>query len=198
VINNDVVLRAITDADLPFLQELISDPADEDSFMWQGFRDPHEWQKRWNAQGLIRDNSGVVLISSEDKPAGSIAWDQSHWFGLPCWTLGIQLARAARNRGIGTVAHTLLVEYLFATTLPNRIEAYTAVNNTAERRALEKAGFTIEGTLRSTCFRAGQWHDAVLYSVLRTEHQHKPDPGSPALADRALLELDHSTSAPVS
>jgi len=165
--------------------------------MWQGFRDPHEWQKRWNAGGLIRDNGGVVLISSEDKPAGSIGWDQSHWFGRPCWTVGIQLARAARNRGIGTVAHKLLVEYLFATTLPNRIEAYTEVANTAERRALEKAGFTIEGTLRSTCFRAGEWHDAVLYSVLHAEHQHNANDGSPALDGRAQLASDHSTSAPV-
>jgi len=196
VTNNDVVLRAITEEDLPFLQELISDPGDEGSFMWQGFRDPHEWHKRWNAQGLIRDNSGVVLVCSEDKPAGYIDWDHNHWFGRPCWTLGIQLARAARNRGIGTVAHKLLVEYLFATTLPNRIEAYTEVANTAERRALEKAGFTLEGTLRSTCFRAGEWHDGVLYSVLRAEHQPTPDDGSTVPHDRAQVASDHGNSAP--
>lgn len=179
MINNDVVLRAITEADLAFLQELISDPADEGSFMWQGFRDPNEWQKRWNAQGLIRNNGGVVLVSSGDKPAGFISWDENHWFGRPCWTLGVQLARAARNRGIGTDAHKLLVGYLFATTLPNRIEAYTEVANTAESRALDKAGFTIEGTLRSTCFRAGEWRDGALYSVLRGECQPQAD-GSPA------------------
>jgi RimJ/RimL family protein N-acetyltransferase len=167
--DDGVALRSIAEVDLAFLQELISDPADEGSFMWQGFRDPHEWKKRWNAQGLIGDSGGTVLITTEGKPAGCIGWDQGHWFGRPCWSLGIQVARSIRHQGIGTRAHQLLVDYLFATTLPNRIEAYTEVDNTAERRALEKTGFSLEGTLRSTSFRAGQWHDGVLYSVLRTD-----------------------------
>lgn len=196
MINNDIGLRAITEADLSFLQELISDPTDEGSFMWQGFRDPNEWQKRWNAHGLIRDDGGVVLIRSDDKPAGYISWDQNHWFGRPCWTLGIQLARAVRNRGIGTIAHKLLVEYLFATTLPDRIEAYTEAVNTAECRALEKAGFTLEGALRSAGFRAGERRDGVLYSVLRAEHHPRPDDKSRAEHDRAQVASDHGNSAP--
>jgi len=39
----------------------------------------------------------------------------------------------------------------------------------AEQRALEKAGFTREGILRGATYRAGQWHDQVIYSVLRNE-----------------------------
>jgi RimJ/RimL family protein N-acetyltransferase len=168
VTTDDVALRAIAESDLTFLQHLISDPADEGSFMWQGFRDPHEWQKRWNAQGLIRDNGGTVLVTTEGEAAGCISWSENHWFGRPCWSIGIQLARPVRRRGIGTRAHELLVDYLFATTLYNRIEAYTEADNTAERRTLEKTGFSLEGTLRSTSFRAGEWHDAVLYSTVRT------------------------------
>jgi hypothetical protein len=42
VTSDDIVLRAIGEADLSFLQNVISDPEDEGSFMWQGFRDPHE------------------------------------------------------------------------------------------------------------------------------------------------------------
>ncbi|MFE9450159.1 GNAT family N-acetyltransferase [Streptomyces sp. NPDC006739] len=41
--------------------------------------------------------------------------------------------------------------------------------NIAEQRALEWAGFTREGILRGACFRAGAWHDMVMYSVLRAE-----------------------------
>jgi RimJ/RimL family protein N-acetyltransferase len=166
---DDVALCSIDEADLPFLQGVISDPADEGSFTWQGFRDPHEWEKRWNAHGLIRDDGGVVLIRAADQRAGYISWDQTHWFGRPSWSIGIQVAHALRHEGIGTRAQQLMADYLFATTLPNRIEAYTEADNTAERRALEKAGFAHEGTLRSTCFRAGQWHDGVLYSRLRAE-----------------------------
>jgi RimJ/RimL family protein N-acetyltransferase len=72
-----------------------------------------------------------------------------------------------RGRGIGTEVHQQIVSYLFAQTVLDRIEAYTDADNVAERRALEKSGFELEGTLRRVSFRAGQWHDGVLYSVIR-------------------------------
>jgi RimJ/RimL family protein N-acetyltransferase len=48
-----------------------------------------------------------------------------------------------------------------------RLEASTDVGNLAEQRALERAGFTSEGTLRHAQFRDGEFHDMVLYSRLR-------------------------------
>ncbi len=41
--------------------------------------------------------------------------------------------------------------------------------NIAEQRALEKAGFRLEGVVRATEFRAGQWRDGHLYSRLRDD-----------------------------
>lgn len=165
---DDVSLRAVREDDLDFLQELISDPADAGSFMWQGFRDTREWRRRWEAtSSFVRDSGGDVMIVSGDRRSGILSWSQDQWFGRPCWSLGIQLARSIRNQGIGTRAHQLIVDYLFGQTLPDRIEAYTEVENTAERRALERSGFALEGTLRHVCFRDGLWHDGVLYSIIR-------------------------------
>ena len=59
--------------------------------------------------------------------------------------------------------------YLFDTTEVNRIEAQTDVDNVAEQRSLEKAGFVREGTIRGAQFRAGAYHDLVTYSILRDE-----------------------------
>ncbi|HEX3816361.1 MAG TPA: GNAT family protein [Mycobacteriales bacterium] len=161
------MLRPICEQDLPFLQALISDP-DDSAHMYQGFRDPREWRQRWEAsRSLVGDGGGAVLVVAGEEPAGVISWDQHQWFGRPCWSLGIELERAARGRGIGSRAHELMVSYLFAQTLPDRIEAYTEAGNFAERRALERSGFTLEGTLRRVCFRAGQWRDGVLYSIIR-------------------------------
>ncbi len=165
--DDDVMLRPIGETDLPFLQQLISDPADVGSFMWQGFREPREWRSRWQAGSLLGESGGVVLVVAGGEPAGFISWDQHQWFGRPCWSLGIQLARAVRGRGIGTHAHRLLVDYLFAQTLCHRIEAYTESDNVGERRALEKSGFSLEGTLRAVAFRDGRWHDGVLYARCR-------------------------------
>jgi RimJ/RimL family protein N-acetyltransferase len=51
----------------------------------------------------------------------------------------------------------------------NRIEAQTDVDNVAEQRALEKAGFHREGVARGAQFRAGAYHDLVTYSRLRND-----------------------------
>jgi [ribosomal protein S5]-alanine N-acetyltransferase len=50
-----------------------------------------------------------------------------------------------------------------------RLEAGTLADNIAEQRALEKAGFTREGTLRCVQFVNGDWRDVVIYSRLRTD-----------------------------
>ena len=63
----------------------------------------------------------------------------------------------------------MLARYLFDTYTVERVEASTDVENTGEQRALERAGFTREGILRHAQWRAGAWHDLVLYSKLRGE-----------------------------
>jgi RimJ/RimL family protein N-acetyltransferase len=78
----------------------------------------------------------------------------------------ITLLPEARGQGVGTEAQRQLVRYLFAHALVMRIEADTESGNIAEQRALEKAGFTREGILRSVAYRDGRWRDGVRYSVL--------------------------------
>jgi RimJ/RimL family protein N-acetyltransferase len=71
--------------------------------------------------------------------------------------------------GGGTAAQAALATYLFGTTLIERLEAGTDVENLGEQRALEKAGFHREGIARHAQFRDGAWHDLVLYSRLRDD-----------------------------
>jgi ribosomal-protein-alanine N-acetyltransferase len=73
------------------------------------------------------------------------------------------------GQGLGWRAQAMLCDYLFHHTPVQRIQAGTHLENTAEQRALEKAGFTLEGTVRACEFRAGQWRDGQLYSRLRTD-----------------------------
>lgn len=63
----------------------------------------------------------------------------------------------------------MLAEYLFSTTLAHRLEATTEIDNHAEQRALEKAGFVREGVLRGRGFVRGEWRDGVMYARLRDD-----------------------------
>jgi len=111
----------------------------------------------------------MVLVNEE--PLGFVSWFKvSH--GPPpsrCWNVGIGLLPDHRNRGIGTAAHCLLVDYLFSVSDAVRIEAGTLIDNLGEQRALEKAGFYREGILRSAQYLDGRWRDVVLFSRLRSD-----------------------------
>jgi RimJ/RimL family protein N-acetyltransferase len=74
-----------------------------------------------------------------------------------------------RGRGAGAASQRQLVDYLFSTTKAHRIWAGTEVENVAEQRALERCGFTQEGRLRGTHFRAGQWRDSFIYGIVRDD-----------------------------
>jgi RimJ/RimL family protein N-acetyltransferase len=114
----------------------------------------------------------AVALGEPTEPGeflGGVGWHRVT--GPPgfTWNIGIGLLASARGHGYGTRAQRLLAEYLFAHTQVNRIEAQTEVDNAAERRSLEKAGFTFEGVLRGACFRTGQWRDMASYSMVRAD-----------------------------
>jgi RimJ/RimL family protein N-acetyltransferase len=147
-----------------------SGPDAASTYGWFGWTDPAAMRRRWEEDGLFNADSGNLIVVSGPEAVGHVSWHRN-WQGSlnHSWNVGIGLLPEARGRGIGTQAQRLLVRYLFAHTMVNRIDANTDVTNTAEQRALEKAGFTREGVLRGAQFRDGGFHDMVLYSVLRHE-----------------------------
>jgi RimJ/RimL family protein N-acetyltransferase len=115
--------------------------------------------------------AGRMMIELED---GTLIGDLG-WFGVAygpnrrsvAWKIGCTMDMPHRGRGCGSRAQRLLAEHLFVTTPSNRVEADTDVENLAEQRALERAGFTRDGLVRGAQYRSGRWHDLVLYSLLR-------------------------------
>jgi RimJ/RimL family protein N-acetyltransferase len=64
-------------------------------------------------------------------------------------------------------------KYAFQELGLNRINAKILSINTASRRSGEKFGYTYEGTLRKAIFRNGEFHDVLLFSMLREEFVEK-------------------------
>lgn len=83
--------------------------------------------------------------------------------------LGFWLAEPFWNKGIMTEAVQRFTEYAFDKFPLNRIYAEPYVTNPASARVLEKAGYILEGTLRSNVYKDGKILDQLLYSKLPTE-----------------------------
>jgi RimJ/RimL family protein N-acetyltransferase len=113
-----------------------------------------------------------LTILAGGEPVGGLSMRAATYGGTVgnlAWNLGIGLLPEARGRGIGSAAQRLAAEYLFDTTELARVEATTDVDNVAEQRALEKAGFTREGVTRGAQVRGGIRRDVVHYGLLRSD-----------------------------
>jgi len=169
-VGDQVTLRPVGEDDLPIMEKLTWDPAVAGEFARFGWFDLRLWRRGWDENGLLGGDGGVLMVVRGGERLGFVNWRRKP--STPAafhWEIGIALLPAARGHGYGTEAHRLLTQYLFAHTTVHRIEAATEVGNVAERRALEKAGFTREGVLRGIGWRDGAWRDGVMYSLLRTD-----------------------------
>ncbi|MCF6474750.1 GNAT family N-acetyltransferase [Nonomuraea sp. MG754425] len=172
-------LLPVRRGDLPFVSELGNGDEVDNPFMWFGWYDPERFHRRWEESGLLGEDLGMLLIHAEKDRVGFVSWVRQVTTRVPlsfCYDLGIAVAPAFRSQGYGTQAHQLLARYLFEHTTCNRVQARTETTNLAEQRTLEKAGFLREGTIRGLTWRAGQWRDHVIYSILRTDLITPPKP----------------------
>lgn len=169
--SDQVELRLAREDDLPMLDALMQDPAKTGEFQWFGWSKLRRWRQGWDENGLISADGGTLIVTSAGQRLGLVDWHRQPLTasGAYSWEIGIILLPEARGHGHGTTAQRLLARYLFANTTVHRIWAGTEVDNIAEQRALEKAGFTREGMIRAGGWRDGAWRDGVIYSLLRTD-----------------------------
>jgi RimJ/RimL family protein N-acetyltransferase len=79
-----------------------------------------------------------------------------YWLGEPFW-----------GRGIATQALRELSDWIFANTPLVRLFAHVFAWNPASARVLEKAGYELEGRMRSSVIKDGKITDQLMYGRLR-------------------------------
>jgi RimJ/RimL family protein N-acetyltransferase len=167
----DVRLRAVREDDLDVLTAKETPEFDPWNYFEIGAS--NRFHRRFAENGGISEESGLLAVETgEGRLIGSVSWfTVQHGPSAACRALnvGISLFPEYRGRGYGSSAERLLGDYLFSTRLVERVEAATDVENVAEQRALEKAGFSREGILRHAQYRDGRWRDVVMFSRLRSD-----------------------------
>ena len=68
-----------------------------------------------------------------------------------------------------TEAVHIVTAYLFEHEPIGRIQILLDPRNAGSRRVAEKAGYTLEGTLRHAHFDRGEYLDLLVFSILRNE-----------------------------
>lgn len=112
-----------------------------------------------------------LAIEADGRAVGSIALFRGGDVYRKSAELGYWLAEEYWGRGIMTRAVRRICREGFSRWDIERIYAEPFAHNAGSRRVLEKAGFTLEGTLRRSVFKGGTVGDSCMYALLRGEEQ---------------------------
>ena len=116
-----------------------------------------------------RNDIFAFAITIDDKAIGSIGAFRQNNIHKQTAELGYYIGEDYWGKGIMTEAVKQICEFVFSKSDIIRIYAEPFAYNTASCRALEKAGFQYEGTLRKNAIKNGKVLDMKMYSLLRGE-----------------------------
>ena len=116
----------------------------------------------------------AIVTTTENKPLG---WVNRYIRGehFPdTWFVGISICEDEYlNKGMGTEALELWIQYLFTNSNVHRIALDTWSLNKRMMHVAEKVGFVFEGKQREFIKWKDEWIDAVHYGLLRQEWEEK-------------------------
>jgi len=132
----------------------------------EGFERFIEWTHRRREAGTYicfaivpegcEDAVGIIQVRQLDR-----SWETAEWgfaLGAPFWGTGA-FSESAR----------LVVDFVFGTIGVHRLEARATAHNGRGNGALGKLGAVREGLLRKSFLRDGEYHDQVLWSIVRED-----------------------------
>lgn len=109
----------------------------------------------------------AFAIEYEGKVAGSISVLRQDDIYRRSGEIGYYLGYKYWGKGIMSEAVKQTCQYVFEHSDIERIFATPFDYNPASQRVLEKCGFEREGILRKNGFKNGEFHDMIMYSLIK-------------------------------
>ena len=115
------------------------------------------------------DETFAFAVTVDDRAIGSIAAFRQGNIHRRTAEMGYYIAESYWGKGLMTEAVKQVCEYVFDHSDIIRIYAEPFAYNTASCRVLEKAGFQLEGTLKSNAVKNGKILDMKMYARIRSQ-----------------------------
>ncbi len=141
--------------------------------IWQylrdGFPSPYSLEdaQTFISNALNSDPITVFAIANRSEAIGCIGFTFGNDVHRYSAELGYWLAEPFWGRGIMTKAVKSITEYAINDLKMNRVFAEPYCTNLASKKVLEKAGYTLEGIMKSNVFKDGNLLDQFLYSFVK-------------------------------
>ncbi|MEV0310045.1 GNAT family N-acetyltransferase [Nonomuraea fuscirosea] len=154
------------------LVELVSDPEVGRLTGSHGTFEVDRLRAWYATRGEHADRLDLVIMA-DGEVVGEIVLNELDAHNLSCNLRIALVGPRAFGKGYGTEAIELLLAHAFTATPIHRISLGVYTFNERARHVYKKIGFVEEGVERDALLWDGEWHDAVLMSVLRPEWQSR-------------------------
>ena len=164
-------LRPLAASDVDDVHELIQDP---ETLRFTRVPEPppegfaQQWYERYE-QGRRTSAKEAFAIVGDDGAFLGLALAPTIDAEAAEAELGYMVSAHARGRGVASEALRQLTEWAFATRGVQRAYLLIDVDNPASGKVAERAGYRLEGVMRSTYLKQGRRGDTQLWSRLPTD-----------------------------
>ena len=164
-----VALRARVESDMPILHsgfhEDVLGHSDADHRAWRPLPPTAELSPYRVRELSEREAAFTVVSVLDDRVVGDAGlWDiDTHHRRAH---VGLALLPEERQRGFGLDTVRVLCRYGFSILGLHRLQIETNATNAAMLATAQRAGFTVEGTLRDAAWVAGRFVDEVVLGLL--------------------------------
>lgn len=167
---HSVILRAIEEKDLPFLQDMINDPQIEHMTVGGCFPVSADRQARWFEQYDQQKDLRCMIEVKGGATIGMVILNQIDWRNRTA-ELAYKTKAAPGARRHGNVDDAIMGILNFAFTELDLQCIYETVleYNLSSQRLAERCGFQKEGIQRKRIFKNGKHHNLISYSLLKSE-----------------------------
>lgn len=168
--NNNVVIRAMTEKDTANVVKWRNSPAVMENFI---YRTPltKEGHLNWyyNCVKTGKVAQFIIVDTETNTDVGSVYLRDIDHSNKKC-EYGIFIGEEAdRGKGIGSKAAQLVLDYAFEELKLNRVFLRVFSKNLRAIKSYEKVGFKYEGTFRDDVIIEGVPYDMVFMAILRDD-----------------------------
>lgn len=166
-----IILRGLRRDDLEPYRGWLAD-SDVTHYLESGWRPPSDADMEAIFAEGAASKDAVALVIAKRKGGRAIGIVGFYGIQWICRRAEFRILigeRGAWNKGYGTEAARLLLDYGFDRLNLETVFLGVNAENKGAIRSYEKAGFVHEGARRRYIYRNGRYYDAVLMGVLRDE-----------------------------
>lgn len=172
-----VTLRPVAPEDIPVLADILADPqvrrltgSVHTAAQAEGGSEDLEKLTAWYGTRNEQTDRLDLMVVDNDTGAtvGEVVlndWDQ----GNQSCNFRTLIGPAGRDRGLGSEAVKMFIDYAFEHLPLHRIDLEVYAFNPRAQRVYEKAGFAVEGRRREALEYDGQRVDAIIMGQLRSD-----------------------------